>query len=377
MIYFDNSATSGFKPDVVINAVTATLKYLSANPGRSGHSLALRAGLLVYNTRKKVADFIGQKNPERVVFCSGCTMALNMAIQGTVVLGGNVITTAYEHNSVLRPLFELERMGKISVTVLPPNELGHVTADKIMRAITPKTYMAVVNNVSNVTGAISPINEIGRLCRRANILLAVDGAQSVGYGRVLMDEQSIDLLALAPHKGLHAPQGIGVLAIGERVKIRPVFYGGTGTHSDSVYQPQELPESLESGTLSTPAIAGLNAAISYNILHHDKALEQLNELSVYALEKLNKIKGIQIFTPPNTYNGMISFNIGSYGSMDVCNILSSQYDIATRGGLHCAPLIHKHLGTLQQGIIRASLSYENTAAEVDDFIIAVSEIASH
>lgn len=375
MIYFDNSATSGTKPDCVINAVKTALTHLSANPGRSGHSLALKTGMLVYAARKNTADLVGCE-PERVLFSSGCTAALNTAIFGSVVPGGNVITTAYEHNSVLRPLFELQRMGKITVTVLRPNEKGVVTSDMVAKTITNRTYMVAICHVSNVTGAITPVAEIGRLCRNRKLLLLVDGAQSVGYSEINMPDQNIDMLAFAPHKGLHAPQGVGVLCLAPTVKLRPLLFGGTGTASESVYQPEELPEALEAGTLPTPAIAGLNAAIRWNNDIRQEGMMRLREVSAYALENLKKIDGVTVYTAPDSYNGMLSFNIKDLGSMDVCNILSDQYDIATRGGLHCAPLIHRHLDTLQQGIVRASLSFENTFAETDALLRAVREIAN-
>ncbi len=374
MIYFDNSATSGVKPESVINAAVSAMKFMSANPGRSGHSLSLKAGMLVYSTRKKAAKLLGLSEPERIVFSLNCTQALNTAILGTVQDGGNVVTTVTEHNSVLRPLFELQRAGKITVSLAEPNEHGVITANAIERALTPRTYMVAVNHVSNVTGATNSIDEIGKLCRKRGIKFLVDGAQSVGYGEINISEQNIDYLAVAPHKGLHAIQGIGILALGADAP-NPIIYGGTGTQSENVLQPSELPESLESGTLPTPAIAALNAAITHNEKTRAQSREKIHELSAYILETLQTIRGVKIYTPQNVFNGMISFNIRGIGSMDASNILSSQYDIAVRGGLHCAPLMHRHLGTVETGIIRASISGENTFGEAEFFLKAVKEIA--
>lgn len=374
MIYFDNSATSGVKPESVINAAVSAMKFMSANPGRSGHSLSLKAGMLVYSTRKKAAKLLGLSDPERIVFSLNCTQALNTAILGTVQDGGNVVTTVTEHNSVLRPLFELQRAGKITVSLAEPNEHGVITANAIERALTPRTYMVAVNHVSNVTGATNSIDEIGKLCRKRGIKFLVDGAQSVGYGEINISEQNIDYLAVAPHKGLHAIQGIGILALGADAP-KPIIYGGTGTQSENVLQPSELPESLESGTLPTPAIAALNAAITHNEKTRAQSREKIHELSAYILETLQTIRGVKIYTPQNVFNGMISFNIRGIGSMDASNILSSQYDIAVRGGLHCAPLIHRHLGTVETGIIRASISGDNTFGEAEFFLKAVKEIA--
>ncbi|MCI8595546.1 MAG: aminotransferase class V-fold PLP-dependent enzyme [Clostridia bacterium] len=374
MIYFDNSATSGVKPENVINAAVSAMKFMSANPGRSGHSLSLKAGMLVYSTRKKAAKLLGLSEPERIVFSLNCTQALNTAILGTVQDGGNVVTTVTEHNSVLRPLFELQRAGKITVSLAEPNEHGVITANAIERALTPRTYMVAVNHVSNVTGATNSIDEIGKLCRKRGIKFLVDGAQSVGYGEINISEQNIDYIAVAPHKGLHAIQGIGILALGADAP-KPIIYGGTGTQSENVLQPSELPESLESGTLPTPAIAALNAAITHNEKTRAQSREKIHELSAYILETLQTIRGVKIYTPQNVFNGMISFNIRGIGSMDASNILSSQYDIAVRGGLHCAPLMHRHLGTVETGIIRASISGDNTFGEAEFFLKAVKEIA--
>ena len=375
MIYFDNSATSGVKPDCVVNAVVNAIRHLSANPGRSGHSLSVSAGMLVYSTRKKAADMLGVGEPERIIFTSGCTQALNMAILGTVISGGNVVTTALEHNSVLRPLFELQRAGRITVSIAEPNERGVITAKEIERAVTSRTYLVAVNHISNVTGAINNIDEIGKFCRSRGIKFLVDGAQSVGYGDIDMREQHIDYLAVAPHKGLCAIQGVGILALGAGTDIRPTLYGGTGTQSENVFQPLELPEALESGTLPTPAIAALSAAIVHNQKTRAEKRRKLRELSAYILDGIKKTRGVTVFTAPDTYNGLISFNIDGIGSMEASNILSSHYDIAVRGGLHCAPLVHLHLKTLDSGIIRASVSSDNTFGEADFFLRAVRELA--
>ena len=375
MIYFDNAATSRDKPECVLSSAIGAIKNLSANPGRSGHSLSLKAGMLVYSTRKKAADLLGVSDPERIIFTLNCTQALNTAIMGTVAEGGNVVTTVNEHNSVLRPLFELQRAGRITVSLCEPNERGVITAQSVERALTSRTYLVAVNHVSNVTGAVANIDEIGKLCRKNGIKFLVDGAQSVGYGDVNLTEQNIDYLAVAPHKGLHALQGVGILAIGKDAQVRPLIFGGTGTQSESVLQPKELPEALESGTLPTPAIAALNSAISYNDKVRSDTRRKLRDLSAYILESLKRIKGVTIYTAPDAFNGLITFNIEGIDSMDASNILSSQYDIAVRGGLHCAPLVHRHMGTLRTGAIRASLSGENTFGEADYFIRAVREIS--
>lgn len=377
MIYFDNSSTTGFKPECVINAVSNTLRYLSANPGRGSHTLAMRTALLVNKTRENVAKLVGCSSVERVIFGLNCTDALNTAIFGTVQPGGHVVTTACEHNSVLRPLFELQKRGQITLTVLEPGELGFVSPEQILNAIRGETYLVCVNHVSNVTGAVAPITQIGARLRQKfeRILFLVDGAQSVGYTDIDMTEMNIDVLSISPHKGLHGIQGVGCLVLSDRVNILPIRFGGTGTASSSTYQPYDLPEALESGTLPTPAIAGLNAAVNWNRQHAAYMRGRLSELSIYALENLRKIPNVSVYTPPNTFNGIISFNVGRLNSGEVSDILCDQYDIGVRSGLHCAPLMHKHLGTLSSGAVRMSLGFENTFAEIDHLINAVIEIS--
>lgn len=377
MIYFDNSASTIFKPREVVCAVSNALAFLSANPGRSGHSAAMRAAALVARARQKCADYFGLKDSDGVIFTDNCTGALNLAILGTA-RRGHIVTTALEHNSVLRPLYALKTRGEASFTAVNPVCGGAVTAEAVERAIRPDTYLVAVNHVSNVTGAIAPVAEIGRLCRRRGLLFLVDGAQSGGYVDIDMDETNIDMLAIAPHKGLHAAQGVGVLLVGKRAKaaLRPIRYGGTGTSSNSLTQPTDFPDGFESGTLPTPAIAGLCAAICRAEKHALFERETVAALSRRLRRGLAAIDGVKILSPENALNGIAAFNVRDYESGDVADILSSEYDVCVRGGLHCAPLAHKYLGTLSVGAVRVSLGFDNTSGEVDFFIRAVSEIAA-
>ncbi|MDR1093603.1 MAG: aminotransferase class V-fold PLP-dependent enzyme, partial [Clostridiales bacterium] len=341
MIYFDNAATTDVKPDWVINAVKNTLKYISFNPGRSGHAAAMRAAYLVSDTRTKCADFFNCANPELVAFTYNCTDALNMAIQGASE-HGHVITTANEHNSVLRPLFELEKRRVIRLTVLAPDGEGRVTPKMILDNLRPDTYMVCVSHVSNVTGAASPIEDIGKITRPRDILFLVDAAQSAGHFPIDMARMNIDLLAVAGHKGLHGPQGVGALLMSEFAKLRPTRFGGTGTDSQNVYHPSAPPEAFEAGTLGTPMIAGLNGAIRWTAKHRDARNARIEQLSRLLLSELYKMKNVKTYTPRNSGSGIVSFNILNMPSADVCNILNGEYGICARGGLHCAPLIHRH-----------------------------------
>jgi len=375
VIYLDNSATSGFKPESVIKAVSDTLRHISANPGRGGHSQSIKAGLLVHKTRQSLADYLGLKRGN-VIFTGGCTQALNFAILGTVKYGGHVVSTVLEHNSVLRPLFELERMGQITLTLVAPDKIGNITPDAIFSAVKKDTYLVVTNHISNVTGAITPVAEIGNLCKKNGILYLEDGAQSVGYYDIDIERDNIDLLAIAPHKGLAAPQGIGALAIKEDIQIKPTLFGGTGTDSLNLFQPLELPESLESGTVATPAIAGLNAGLKWTKTHYKRNTEKLENLGIWAKNELSKISGITLYsTALYSTPSILAFNINGCHSSELAEILSDEYDICVRGGLHCAPLMHKFLGTESSGIVRASLGSDTTSSDIDCFLNAIKQIA--
>lgn len=372
MIYLDNAATTYFKPTPVINAVGNALKYLSANPTRSSHSIAVKAGMLVEETRELTAKMFGT-TPDKVIFTLNCTDALDTAIFGTARRGGHIVTTALEHNSVLRPLIRLKELGLVDFTVVSPLVGGAVTAEQIAGAIRQNTYMIIVNHVGNVTGAPQPIAEIGYLAEKYGLLFLVDGAQSAGYRDINMERDKISLLALAPHKGLHAPQGVGLLLV-RNAEVRPFRYGGTGTESAKP-QPKELPEALESGTLPTPAIAGLNAALKYHAENKDAHRKKLNGLFYYTLGELSKISGVSLYTRKEFGGPVIAFCVRGMTSMEAGNILSDEYDICVRCGLHCAPLAHKHYGTLKDGMVRAAVGVDNTPDEINFFLQAVSEIA--
>ncbi|MDR2201958.1 MAG: aminotransferase class V-fold PLP-dependent enzyme [Clostridiales bacterium] len=376
MIYLDNAATTRYKPETVINAAKNALKYLSANPGRAGHSASVKAGMLVYKTRERAAAAFGCADPSRVIFTSGCTAALNSAIFGTAKRGGNVVVTVLEHNSVLRPLFELQRRGVVSVTPVPPNFDGAVTPKMLEQYIDRNTYLLAVTHVSNVTGAVLPLADIGKFARSRGILLLADCAQSAGYREIDMERMNIDMLAVAPHKGLHAAQGVGILALGERADIKPILFGGTGTSGESPFQPSEPPEALESGTLPTPAIAALNAGLRWSEQNRTALAQKLRTLSEFLIDGLDKTDNVTVYTPPAGADGMSAFNVNTLTSGEVCGILDGQYGICARGGMHCAPLAHKHLKTLEKGIVRLSFGWDNTFAEAEFVLQAIREIAS-
>lgn len=373
MIYLDNSATTFFKPNCVKNAVHSAMSHLSANPGRGSHSASIKAGSLVYYARQTIAKEVGLDNPDRIIFTSSCSDALNLAIQGSMKRG-HIITTIFEHNSVLRPLFSKSKEEGVEISIADVNEHG-IDVKSIERLIRKDTFMVVVNHVSNVTGQVAPLFEIGRICKKYGLLFVVDGAQSVGYNKVDMKYNNIDMLAIAPHKGWHAIMGVGVLAVQENVKLKHFRFGGTGTSSAEIIQPDTFPDGYEVGTLPLVAISSIIPAIKWCEKNRIKNDKQIFDLSEYLISSLKSMKNIKLYTPHYLRNGIISFNIDEIYSSQVCDILSFEYDICARCGLHCAPLIHKHLGTLNGGAVRISISGENTIGEIDELIVALYEIS--
>lgn len=369
MIYFDNAATTYFKPQVVIDAVNASLQAsFNSNRGTSGK----KAASGVFSTRKKIGQLVGCQT-ERVVFCASCTAALNSAIIGGSIAKGNVITTVWEHNSVIRPLKEMERKGIISLSILKPNSDGYITEKIITDAILPNTYMAVISHVSNVTGRAQDIETIGRVLASFDIKFVVDGAQSMGYLPIDIVKCNIDALCFPAHKGLHAMQGLGVICLGENFNPLPTCFGGTGSDSKNLYQPDFLPDKYESGTLNHPAISGLGAALDWWQNTKNERLPKIESVQKYLLENIGKIPSIKLYSQKNA-SGIVSFEVIGRDSNEIGDILFDEYGIATRAGLHCAPLAHDYMGTITNGLVRVSLSAENTIDECEIFLNALKNI---
>lgn len=370
MIYLDNAATTFIKPECVLKANDYATRNLSANSGRGSHSASTKAASVMYQARKAVREYIGC---DEVIFGFNCTDALNTAIFGTA-RRGHVVTTAYEHNSVLRPLQELKNRGTIDYTAVLPDKHGVIDPRDIERAIRPDTYMIIVNHVSNVTGAVAPVAQIGAIARMHGILYLVDGAQSVGYMDVDMREIGCDYLCFSPHKGLHGTQGLGCLCIKRGAPLSPFKFGGTGTASNTVEQPVDIPEGFECGTLPVASAYALIAAINYRkkSTHETRTLAMLGDAMRSGLAK---IPNVHIYGKYNIMPSIACFNINGMDGAIVGDILNEQYDIAVRCGLHCAPLCHRYLGTINTGAVRASLSYHNTESDVEFFLKAITEIA--
>ena len=374
MIYLDNSATTFIKPKEVIKAVNDSLIHYSANPGRSGHIASIKTALKIEEARERVANHFGIENPENVIWTQNCTEALNLAILGSVKEGGHVVCTENEHNSVLRPLEYLKNLGKITYSVAFQQAPGGITLNDIMREITPKTYMIICNHVSNVNGDICELDKIGKFCKEKGYIFLVDGAQSCGHIKINLKTSNIDYLAVAGHKGFYAPQSIGCLVMNDNYRPTPIKFGGTGTNSLELYQPDIFPERLESGTISTPLILGFLAGIDFVENNFSEINEKVDDLTTFLNFELHKI-GIKTYTEPENSFGVLAFNIGDIDSSEIASMLSEKYEICTRGGFHCAPLKHKALKTIPQGAIRVSISYFNSFTEIQKLILAIKHLS--
>lgn len=377
MIYFDNAATSFPKPETVYESVFNVMKNYGANPGRSGHKLALKAGRGIYETREAISNLFNIKNPMDIIFTYNCTDSLNLGIKGLLIPGDHVITTSMEHNSVLRPLKALEKNG-VETTIIKGDSKGRINPLEIENSIKKNTKMIITTHVSNLTGTIMPIREIGEIAKKHGIIYMVDGAQSAGVYDIDVEEMNIDLLAFPGHKGLLGPQGTGGLYIREGIELKELKEGGTGSSSDSLYQPDILPDKYESGTPNAPGIIGLGEGVRYildrdiaNIRRHEE------ELTRHFIEELLKIDGVKIYGPLdiNEQGAVVPINIRDEDSSEISYILDEEYDICVRSGLHCAPLAHKTIGTFEQGVIRFSFGLFNTHEEIEQGIKAIKCIS--
>lgn len=372
MIYLDNAATGGFKPASVQNAVLASLR-VCGNPGRSGHRLAVALSERVLACRDLLSSLFDGYGYERVVFTKNCTEALNIALTGVLERGDHVVTTCLEHNSVLRPLEFLKREGKIEYTVTPLTD-GRLDPAAVAERVRENTRAVVVTSASNVTGECPDLREIRRLIPE-DVLLVVDGAQGAGHLALPMKKLGIDALAIAGHKGLNAIQGAGALLFSERLNPRPLLFGGTGSESYHLGMPEFYPDRLESGTLSYPSITSLYEGALYVKIHREEGAENLLRLTTALYTAVSGMEGYTPYFKPNSC-GIASFAHERLSSEEVAGLLSEKFDIAVRGGLHCAPLIHQALGSFPAGLVRASLSPFQTMREVNALVGALKRIAT-
>ncbi|MBQ8109816.1 MAG: aminotransferase class V-fold PLP-dependent enzyme [Clostridia bacterium] len=374
-IYLDNAATSHPKPEAVVRETVRALTEYNANPGRSGHAAALAAARRVLRTRESLAALMGAQDALRIAFCFNCTDALNLAIKGSLRLGDHVVATALEHNSVLRPLGTLAQRGRISLTLVAPGPEGFVDAKDIRAAMTPRTALIICTHASNVTGAIQPAAAIGQMARETGVRYLVDGAQALGALPVDVKALGCNLYAFPGHKSLLGPQGTGGLYIAPDTALNTLREGGTGSSSDSLLQPEELPERYEAGTVNLPGLAGLGAGCEYVGAKLSLIMMHERELSQALYEGLSAMPGVALYSPAREADraGIVCFNVGDLSSSQAADALSRQ-GIAVRGGLHCAPMAHRFLGTLRRGAVRASVGWANTFEEIEALLRAVRDL---
>lgn len=374
MIYFDNAATGGRKPDSVLTAVSSAIK-VCANPGRGGHKLALSCATQVENCRNALDIFFDGYGFDRVIFTKNCTEALNVALFGVLKPGDHVIVSCMEHNSVLRPLEYLQKSGVITYDVCwlkGENATAELHAEDIRSLLHPNTRLVAVTTASNVTGMIPDLTAIRAILPK-NVLFLCDGAQGAGHFDVKMKGTGIDLLTIAGHKGMFGIQGSGALLFSDRIDPRPLLFGGTGSMSISLDMPDFYPDMLEAGTLAFPAILSLLEGTRYLTVHQKEIGQKLYTLTKYLLQRLSALPNYAAYSHPNVC-GIVAFKHTVLQSEIVAERLSHTYGIAVRGGLHCAPLMHEALGTLDGGLVRASFSHYNSEWEIDRFITALTEI---
>ena len=376
VVYLDNAATSWPKPPRVLEEMRRFLGEEGGSPSRAGHRLAAAADRLVDQVRAKLARLFNIADASRVIHCFNCTDALNMAIKGCLNEGDHVITTVLEHNSINRPLQAMADAGFITLTRLPITSQGYVDPDAVRAAVEPATSLVAAIHASNVTGVIQPIDALGRIAREHDCLLLVDAAQSAGILDIDVEGAHIDLLALPGHKSLLGPTGTGALYVGPRARLKPWREGGTG--GDSVYptQPVELPTWLEAGTQNTAGLAGLNAAL--DLLDPERSLAYERRMLERIVDATAEDRRINVVGDacPGRGVGVVSFTIAGKSPFEVANSLDIAFGIAVRPGLHCAPYLHRALGTFPQGTVRASLSPMTNEADVDTFVAALREIAT-
>ena len=376
MIYFDNAATTLRKPPCVARAVAEAIGSLG-NPGRGVHEGALSASRVIYDARAALAELFGAESPERIAFTANSTEALNMAIKGVLSPGDHVITTALEHNSVLRPLYELEDRG-MELTILPADTLGNICCEDFEKEIRPTTRAIVTTHGSNLTGNLLDIEKIGSIARAHGLTYIVDASQTAGVFDIDVQRMNIDILCFTGHKGLLGPQGTGGLYVREGIEIRPLLSGGSGVQTYLRSHPPQMPTVLEAGTLNGHGIAGLGAAVKYlQETGLDTIRQKEQALMRVFYEAVRQIPGITVYGDFSSSDrcAIVSLNVRDYDSGEVSDALSGEYGIATRPGAHCAPLMHKALGTVEQGAVRFSFSHYNTAEEINLAVSALRELA--
>lgn len=378
-IYLDNAATSYPKPQEVYSAVLNYMMNIGGNPGRGGNRNSLMGNRLVFETRKTIADFFNFDKPQNVIFTSNITASLNILLRGTIKNGWHVITSVMEHNSVLRPLTDLSASKDFELDILPCSIDGFIDIEDLKSKIKSNTKLIVLSHSSNVTGAIQPLEEIGNLCKDRDIYFIIDSAQTAGVLPLDIKELNCNALAFTGHKSLFGPQGIGGFLIDDKLdeETNSIFAGGTGSISESLVQPDFLPDKYESGTLNTPGIAGLLAGIKFI---QKEGLHTINDkesyLRSYFISELLNLNNITVYNSKanNPSTAVVSINSNLVNNSELGYILDNDYGIMTRTGLHCAPLAHKNINTFPDGTLRFSIGYFNEISDINYTIDCLNKI---
>jgi cysteine desulfurase family protein len=385
LIYLDNAATSFPKPDVMHERMSHFFRTCGVNPGRSGCDMALQAEAMVEGTRRKLTDLFNPdrlperpKDPNRLVFTSNATHSLNLILKGTVGPGDHVVTTWLEHNSVLRPVNHLVRLGS-EATLVRLGSDNVVDPEDIRRAIRPNTKLVIVNHGSNVCGAVQDLAAIGAVCREAGVPLAIDAAQTAGALPIDMANWHVSFLAFTGHKSLLGPTGTGGICVADDAEIASTMWGGTGVRSAHPYHLDEYPYRLEAGTLNVLGIAGLSAGVDWVLEQGVEAIHRRElELMDMLIAGLDDVRGVTIFAPRAGQPRVptVSMTVAGWDAGDVGTLLDVDANILTRTGLQCAPKIHEHLGTSPRGTVRFSIGPFNTREHIEAAVRAVGEIAA-
>jgi len=375
-IYLDNAATTFPKPEEVYIAQDSAARKIGVAPNRGGYRQSLTASRLIFEARESLAALLGVEDSARIILTHSATEALNLAVKGILRPGDHVVTTSMEHNSLARPLYAAASAG-VDVNWVTADGDGYVTAAAIVAALKPATRLVALTHCSNVTGAVNPVAEIGALLKQRGVLFLVDGAQSAGSLPLNIPAMNIDLFAAPGHKGLYGPQGTGLLYVAPGVNLQPLLHGGTGGGSTELELPDELPERYESGTMNTPAVAGLKAAVDFLLQKGVAAIHVFEQqLAARLISGLAAIDGITVYNRAldRPRGAVVSFAAAGVDPSRLGFLLDTDYGISVRVGLHCAPLAHKTIGTFPEGTVRVSPGLFNTDNDIDRFIAAVTEI---
>jgi cysteine desulfurase/selenocysteine lyase len=380
MIYLDNAAGTHPKPERVKQAMIRAIDEFGANPGRGNYALTRKTAAMVEEVREKVAEFFDLPDSSRVIFTSGATMSLNMAIFGMLKQGSSLILSGMEHNAVSRPAVALEDEDLLDIKSLRGDSEGYLRLEQIINACAsyPRPSLLALTHASNVCGSLAPLHEIAVIVRRRNIPLLVDAAQSAGLINISMKKTLISLLAIAGHKALYGPPGIGLLLVSEKVAPKPFMHGGTGNRSEERSQPHFFPDRLEAGSVNVPGIAGLAAGLDFV---KEVSIEELYNKSMRLTDRLaemaGNIRGIELYLPrkPRARVPVLALNIRKRNPGEAAALLDSRYGIAIRSGYHCAPAAHRALGTMEEGCLRFSPGWFNTEAEIEKAGMALAELA--